>query len=312
MLAQLLAWILALCVCAISTAGDGATIAVLYPDVREPFYSVFSAILQGIESRTKHTIKPNALAEDFNPSDLQTWIGQQKADAIIALGQRGLKAARSLQTRLPVVSGASLLTPQQVNGDSFYGISLAADPDRAFTLLKDLVPDVKQIFVVYAADDNNWLMRLAQRSARAHGLELHAYEVQDLRAAVRRYREILQDMRENTDALWLPLDSTTVDDKVVLPLVLEAAWERRLIVFSSSPAHAQRGALFSLFPNNFALGQHLADTALRMLEDQRGKSGRVVPLTDLDLAVNLRTAAHLGLRFSAEQQRDFNLVFPSP
>lgn len=312
MLAQLLAWILALCVSTISTSADCATIAVLYPDVREPYYSVFSAILQGIESRTDHVVKRSALAEDFNPETLQAWLKRENVDAIIALGQRGLKAARSLQTRLPVVTGASLLTPQQVDGDGFYGISLAADPEQAFTRLKDLVPGVKRIFVVYTPDDNNWLMKLAERSARAHGLELYAYEAQDLRAAVHRYREILKDIKEDTDALWLPLDSTTVDDKVVLPLVLEAAWERRLIVFSSSPAHAQRGALFSLFPNNFALGQHLADTALQMLEGQRRKSGRVVPLTDLDLAVNLRTAAHLGLRFSAGQQRNFNLVFPSP
>jgi putative ABC transport system substrate-binding protein len=36
-----------------------------------------------------------------------------------------------------------------------------------------------------------------------------------------------------------------------------------------------------------------------------------VPLTDLHLAVNLRTAAHLGLRFSPRQQEKFHLVFPS-
>jgi putative ABC transport system substrate-binding protein len=37
-----------------------------------------------------------------------------------------------------------------------------------------------------------------------------------------------------------------------------------------------------------------------------------LPLSDLRVAVNLRTAAHLGLRFTPRQQREFDLVFPSP
>jgi hypothetical protein len=37
-----------------------------------------------------------------------------------------------------------------------------------------------------------------------------------------------------------------------------------------------------------------------------------VPLTDLLGAINLRTADHLDLRISKEQQRRFSLMFPAP
>ena len=36
------------------------------------------------------------------------------------------------------------------------------------------------------------------------------------------------------------------------------------------------------------------------------------PLREVLLAVNLRTASHLGLRFSIRQQQEFNLTFPEP
>jgi putative ABC transport system substrate-binding protein len=49
-----------------------------------------------------------------------------------------------------------------------------------------------------------------------------------------------------------------VNVKVILPLLLERSWEQNLVLFSSKPAHAKRGALFSMFPNHLELGKQLA------------------------------------------------------
>lgn len=296
-----------------SAVGQCATVAVLYPDVRDPYLSVFLAIMQGIESRVSGAVRRYALADGFDPDQMHNWLRRHKADAIIALGQRGLQAAKTVDPGLerPVVVGALLLTPK-LNPDGFTGISLAADPGRLFAQLKSLRPAVRRVFAVYNSEENGWLMDLAAEAARTHDLELVAHEAWDLRTAVRRYDEILKEANSETDALWLPLDSTTVDERVVLPMILEAAWDRHLTVFSVNPAHAQRGVLFSMYPDNFALGQRLADIVLEKLRcEWRGPQG-VLPLRDLRVAVNLRTAAHLGLRFTPAQQRKFDLVFPSP
>jgi ABC-type uncharacterized transport system substrate-binding protein len=306
------AWLLTLCLAATSAPAQSATIAVLYPDVREPYYTVFMTLLRGIEAGAGGVVKRKAVPEDFDASILNRWLRDEKADVIIALGQRGLKAAKAARGDLPVVTGALLLTPGQVDGENVTGVSLAADPERLFGRLKSLAPAVKRIFVVYYPEVNGWLMKLATRAAGAYGLELHAYAAHDLRAAALRYKEILDKARDEADAVWLPLDSTTVDDDVVLPMILEAAWTQHLVVFSGNPAHAQRGVLFALYPDNLALGRRLADMALRAAKEGRHKSAAVFPLTDLHIAVNLRTATHLGLHFASGQQRDFDLVFPSP
>lgn len=111
------------------------------------------------------------------------------------------------------------------------------------------------------------------------------------------------------DALWLPQDTTTVEESSVLPLVLEGAWNRSLAVFSSSVAHVKRGALFSLYPNNLALGRQLAASALNYPVGG-SPSASVSPLKDALLAVNVRTASHLGMAVSSVPN-GIDLVFPS-
>jgi ABC-type uncharacterized transport system substrate-binding protein len=291
--------------------GEAAAVAVLYPDVREPYRAVFTNLVEGIRARVGPRLRTYSVSDPPDLADLQRWFDDQRPDAIIALGKGGLSAVSNLHTHVPVVAGALLLLPateEPVN----VGVSLAADPEEIFSRLKWLVPEVKRIFVVYNPQQNAWLIGLAKRAAARHAIELVSYPADDLHAAVVHYREIMEQAGGSTDSVWLPLDSTTVDDRVILPLVLEAAWDKRFVVFSSNPAHAQRGALFSVYPDNLALGGRLAEIAVRLEKGGDDSSGIIVPLKDLKLAVNLRTADHLGLQFSPGQQRKFGLVFPSP
>ncbi|WP_305041592.1 ABC transporter substrate-binding protein [Geoalkalibacter sp.] len=278
-------------------------IGVLYPDVKEPFLGVFQNILLGIESESSGPVIPNALPDQVEPGTLEGWLAQEKIDTVIALGRQGALAAQSLNNNRALIVGAVPTAPE-----GFSGISLSPDPAVLFQHLRDLVPRAQRVHVVYS-ETTAWLIPLAEAAARARGLKLQAYPVTELREAVLEYRRLLQSLRGLSDAIWLPLDNLTADDEVVLPLVLQGALDRGLVVFSSKPSHAQRGTLFSMFPDHFAMGQSLARLASTKTQGQANAS--VLPLANLQLAVNLRTAFHLGLRFTPRQQERFDLVFPS-
>jgi putative ABC transport system substrate-binding protein len=286
-----------------STAWGASRVAVLYPEVREPYLSVFTSIISGIESRSHSRILPYALPEGFDPVSVEKWLSSHEADAVITLGSRGFLMADTLKNRMPVIVGAVLLTP---NG--LPGISMAADPAALFRNLQILSPRTRRIFVVYNPTESDWLVRHAREAARHNRLELEAYPVTDLREAVTAYRDLIDNQLGQTDAVWLPMDDVGGNDKVVLPMLLEAAWNRKFILFSSKPSHAKQGALFSQFPDNYGLGQSLAEMVNQMFRGQAPVS--LVPAKDLQTAVNLRTAAHLGLSFSSEQQNSFQLKFP--
>lgn len=285
-------------------SADSPTIAVFYPQVEGAFARVFDNIVDGIRRTSGARISTRGLPDNPDHDELRDWLEAESARAVIALGDHSFRVAQALNLKLPIVVGATLMTPDGVSG-----ISLAADPAKFFQQFGSLTPPVKRVFLVYSEKNSGWLIPLARKAALAHGIELLTYAARDTRDAVRYYREILETAAGPEDAIWLPLDNIA-PYKTILPSVLEAAWNRRLVVFSNNPSHVRKGVLFSLFPDHQSMGQRLAGLALKSIRSP-GRKHEVLPLRDLKLAVNVRTASHLGMRYSKAVQNDFSLIFPS-
>lgn len=315
-LVRVLRWRIALCcvaglmaVAAAAAFQPGRGIAVIYPDIGEPYRSVFAKIIEGIEEQTRSPVPSFAVGVGANTQEILGELRRQDTRVVIALGRNGLKVASSLERDIGVVAGGVLSIPE-ADARNMSVHSLAPDPALLFARLQAFMPAVKRIFVVYDPNQNAWLMRLARDAASARGLELVSYEAADLKTALRIYPDIFAAADPRKDALWLPQDSTTVDEAAVLPLVLQETWARNLVFFSSSVAHVRRGALFSLYPNNVEIGRNLASSALGALVPGGQLARGVTPLKAVLLAVNVRTASHLGIGLAGRQ--NFDLVFPEP
>ncbi|HEX6734350.1 MAG TPA: ABC transporter substrate binding protein [Azonexus sp.] len=293
----------------LATAGGGiGPIAVLYPDIGEPYRSVFSKIIEGIEENAETRITTYAVGSNFNAEAISGELKRRDIRVVIALGRNGLRAASALDKDIGVVAGGVVSVP---DGDERSGaiLSLAPDPALLFAKLKSLSPKSQRIHVVFDPRQNGWLIKLAREAARAQGFELLAQEAGDLKSGLAIYQSIFASADPRRDALWLPQDSATVDDSLVLPLVLQESWARSIPVFSSNVSHVKRGALFALYPDNVELGRNLAASAVGLASGNPAVRG-VLPLRNVLTAFNTRTAGHLGLAPSPLQQRSFSLLFP--
>ena len=128
-------------------------------------------------------------------------------------------------------------------------------------------------------------------------------EATDLQRATKAYQEVIAAVEPQRDVLWLPQDSTTVEESTLLPLVLQEAWRRNFAVISSNAQHVRRGALFALYPDNAAMGRSLAQSAIDSLAGTRRPTRGLIPLRDVLVAANQRTAAHLGLELDLRSLR---------
>ncbi len=277
-------------------------IAVFYPDTREPYRTIYQEILSGINQEDSAQVEAVELEKDFDLNEIISNLNRNKITKVIVLGRTGYQLAKHLSSHFNVVSGALPIKP-----DGISGISLISDPASLFQFLTQVAPEVKRVHVVYS-HNNEWLIQLAAQAAVANGLELRQKEVNSTGEAIDYYNQLFNSATSKEDAIWLPLDNVSSHDKVTLPLILEKAWSREVVVFSSKPSHAKRGALFSTYPDNVALGKNLVQM-VNILASNPGEN-QFAALKSLQLAVNLRTAAHLGLKYSEDQMKLFKVTFP--
>jgi len=290
-------------------------IAIFYPKAKEPYHSIYQEIIAGsIKAASEYeqiiSYEKFIITKQFNSEQIAQTLKQKHIYKVIVLGRSGWKLAKELSkfvyedsTKIfQVVSGALPISPNGVSG-----VSLITDPAYLFGYLNQVASNVKQVHVAYSKR-SAWLIDLAKSAALEKGLNLNLKYVTSTAQAIEFYQEVFDSGVSNKDAIWLPLDNISSHDKITLPLILEQAWSKEVVVFSSKPSHAKRGVLFSTYPDNFALGQHLF-TMVQELELQPEQKNFAALKSTL-LAVNLRTAAHLGLKYSSEQQQQFKLTFP--
>ena len=286
------------------------SIAVIYPDVKAPYNSVFSQIIEGINQQSEVKIKEYSLNDGVDSAVLHKKLEDQGTEVIIALGRRGIEMAQTLGLKKPIIVGAASLTPgfMDIYGKSISAIRLAPDPDLLFSRLRELMPQSKRIIVVTSAERESWLIGAAYEAAKKHDFELLIHNASEVRAAAHLYSVAMDNMRPETDALWLPPDDESVDIRGILPAILQDAWDRRVAVFGSNPVYVKRGALFSLYPDNRKMGRRLAALAM---DSVKNGSVKIFPTQDVLMAVNIRTAEHLGLGKITKKQQEFDVVYPS-
>lgn len=295
----------------IASADDGGAVAIVYPEIREPFRSVFLNIAQGINERLdEEAIMRTYLDDGTDFDDLRTWVDRNDIRTVVALGSRGRLLSDKLSGTASVVLGAVHMSPELDSG-RYQGIALSPEPSLLLERLKQLAPSVNKVTLIYHRERDSWMVDRARKPAERLGIELNLVPVDRLQEAAAAYRAVLGAQNSQTEALWLSQDSAVLDEQAVLPFILREAWDRQLIVFSSNPAHVRRGVLFALYPDNIRMGHSLGALAETMTHGTQGSSvARMELLKDLSMAFNVRTAGHLGIRYSRKFLDDVQLVFP--
>jgi len=285
---------------------NAGSLAVLYPEIREPYRKVFLNILDGIEGSHQDDVVPLELKKDASPEKLGDWLKQKNITGAIALGKRSLNTILKLPDKPVTVIGAVLIQPEEAELSC---ISLVPSPETIIANIATFLPKIKRVIVVYQASDH-WLIESAEQAAARLPLTLSTYLTTDVSDMALKYREILNSMHSTDDALWIAPGSKSLD-KPLLQIILEAAWKNKLAVFSSSLIDVKRGTLFSFYANHQKMGAELVSFWQRETSKLQ-TSPLVLPTKSVEVAINLRTADHLYLHYSKKERQQFGLMYPTP
>jgi putative tryptophan/tyrosine transport system substrate-binding protein len=275
-------------------------LVVIYPEVREPFAQVFEDIVKGARDGYKQRAQLVALSENQSPVAFVSVLDRQSP--VLVLGNR---LAREVSTYNPdhkVIVGAV-----NVEFDNVFGITLSPSFEIVSSKLRLLVPGVKNIHVIVGPNEGGPLTSAVDLFLQQN-LKLIVHPAEDIRAAAAVYRALIQKLDEK-DAVWI-LPSGSFIGNAMLSILLQASWDKHFVVFSSNPVHVKRGALFSLYPNNYKMGLSLGRLARDIAAD-KAPDRKMQPLDDVFVTINERASKHLGVHLTDDVLRQVDLVLPA-
>jgi putative ABC transport system substrate-binding protein len=226
---------------------------------------------------------------------------QLKVDVIVAGAELPAKVAKKVTTTIPIVmttsedpvgSGLveSLARPGgNVTGSTLMVLDLAA---KRLELLKELVPGVSRIGVLWNANDpaKQREFRETQAAARALGLVLHSAEIRGPDPDLGRAFSAI--VRERSGALVIMGDTLVFSYRVEIAAL---AAKHRVPAMWATREFVQSGGLIAYGPSASDLFRRAAAYVDKILKGAKPADLPVEQPTKFELVINLKTAKTLGL-----------------
>lgn len=218
-------------------------------------------------------------------------------DAIIAIATPSAQAVVSATNSVPVVFSAvtepveaKLVPKLDGSGTNVTGASDVLPLEPQVALIKELLPNVKNIGFVYSPGEVNSTVTLKNLKAIAEpqGLtvvEAPAQKSSDIAMAA-------QSLAGKVDVIYTSTDNNVVNAYEALAKV---AKEGKIPLVSSDPSVIERGASVALGVNYHQLGIETGKITARVFKGEKAGDIPVYSAKELDLTVSKKNASEQGL-----------------
>lgn len=221
----------------------------------------------------------------------------EEPDVLVGISTPSAQALVSATRSIPVVFtavtdpvGAKLVKTIKAPGKNVTGLSDMSPVKQHIELIKELMPDVKSIGVVYNPGEANAvsLINMLKENAKVAGLtivEATALKSADVQSAT-------QSIVGKSDILYALIDNTVAS---AIEGMVVTANEAKVPVFGAATSYVARGAIASLGFNYYQVGVQTADYVAAILEGQKPGDLDVRFVQGSDLIINKAVADKLGV-----------------
>ncbi|ENM5904224.1 ABC transporter substrate-binding protein [Vibrio mimicus] len=222
----------------------------------------------------------------------------ENPDVLVGIATPTAQALVSATKTIPIVFtavtdpvGAKLVKQLEQPGKNVTGLSDLSPIEQHVELIKEILPNVKSIGVVYNPGEANAvsLMELLKLSAAKHGIKL--VEATALKSAD--VQSATQAIAEKSDVIYALIDNTVAS---AIEGMIVAANQAKTPVFGAATSYVDRGAIASLGFDYYQIGVQTADYVAAILEGKDPGTLDVQVAKGSDLVINKTAADKLGIR----------------
>lgn len=162
-------------------------------------------------------------------------------------------------------------------------------------VIKDVLPDVKTLGIVYTSSESNSKVQADQAEEAAKELGM---EVQILTASSSNdIAQVLTTISQTVDAVYIPSDNPFAN---AMATVNSTAVENQLPVFCAVDAMIEEGGIATTAIDYYELGKQTAAQAIRIINGEKASEIPVESQKECALVINETFAASVGVTIPAE------------
>ncbi len=262
----------------------------------------YEKALQGLRSVAAGSLE-RIYCTKMDRGEVERYVRRRRPDLIYAIGMDALNKLGAVHD-IPIVY-LMVLNPLSADaaGENVTGVSLVIEPSRQLSLMRQVLPQLKRVGILYDPGKSAALVERARAAASRSGVELVARPVASPRDVI----AAINGIAGKVNAFWL-IPDTTVVSSVTLDLLLLASIEHKIPVFAFSEKYVERGALLSLEIDEFDLGRQAGEMGNRILAGARVRSVRREDARGGTITINQIVAHKMGIRIGEELLRRARVI----
>jgi putative tryptophan/tyrosine transport system substrate-binding protein len=245
----------------------------------------------------------NAQGEQANCQTIAQKLVNDKDDLILAIATPAAQAVANLTRDIPILvtavtdpASAKLVNSNEAPGTNVSGTSDLTPVVAQMDLLKQLVPNVKTVALLYCSSEQNskFQIDLAKKALDKLGIKYIDATVSNSNEI----QQVVQSVVGKVEALYSPTDNMIAAG---VPTVAAVANAAKLPFIVGEDGMVKSGGLATYGINYYELGKQTATMAVDILKN--GKKPADMPiqyLSTCDFSVNSDTAAKIGITIPAD------------
>ncbi len=231
-------------------------------------------------------------------------IKMNRPHLIFTIGSLTTEATLKEVKDIPILAGM-ILRPKLLKASSNgTGVFLEFPAETQFKWLRQILPDIRTVGVIYHPKENQAMIENALRVAPKMGFHLKANEVHTPQALP----YTLNRLAKEVEVLWGIPDELVLNPQTAKHILLFSF--RESIPFEGlSSTWVKAGALYALEADYIDLGVQCGEMALGLLNGVRGNSISPKPPRKVIYSLNLKTAEQMKIKISEKVIREASQIF---
>lgn len=226
----------------------------------------------------------------------------EKVDMILAIATSSAQSAANATKDIPILItavtdpvSAGLVKSLEKPETNVTGTTDMNPIKEQFELLKQILPDAKNVGILYNAAEPNSKVQvdIAKKVAKELGLAIHEATV----ANSSEVNQAVQTIAGKIDVLYIPTDNTVVS---AMGAVVKVCNDAKIPVIGSEKGQVDNGVLAARGIDYYLLGKQTGAIAARVLKGEKPADIPIEDSKDLKLIINKKSADTLGIKIPDE------------